>query len=142
MGNGPNALDFHIAFYIGELSANDPNAYFHIISKDKGFDHLIQHLRKRKIRVQRSKDIGEIPLLRISDDKTKPDKITDIVKKLKLRGIHRPRKEQTLKNTINAMFLNTLKNEELIEFVVELKKQNYISIKDGKVTYNLKKSAN
>ena len=28
-GNGQNALDFHIAFYIGELSTHDPEAYFH-----------------------------------------------------------------------------------------------------------------
>jgi hypothetical protein len=37
-GNGSNALDFHIAFYIGHLGAVDPTAYFHIISKDAGFD--------------------------------------------------------------------------------------------------------
>ena len=42
-GNGPNALDFHIAFYIGELSMRDPMAKFNIISKDTGFDPLIKH---------------------------------------------------------------------------------------------------
>ena len=41
-GNGPNALDFHIAFYVGELSTHDPEGYFHIISKDTGFDPLIK----------------------------------------------------------------------------------------------------
>ena len=46
-GNGPNALDFHIAFYVGELSKIDPEAYFHIISKDTGFDPLIKHLKER-----------------------------------------------------------------------------------------------
>lgn len=137
-GNGPNALDFHIAFYIGELSTKDPNSYFHIISKDTGFDQLIKHLRKRHILVHRSKDIDEIPMLRISDKMTKQDKISEIVKKLELRGPHRPRKEQTLKNTINAMFQNTLKDEELTEFVMELKRQNKVTIKDGKTTYSLK----
>ena len=39
-GNGPNALDFHIAFYIGHIVASDREAYFHIISKDTGFDPL------------------------------------------------------------------------------------------------------
>ena len=38
--HGPSALDFHIAYYIGRLSAAHPDAYFHIISKDKGFDPL------------------------------------------------------------------------------------------------------
>ena len=30
-GTGPNALDFHIAFYIGQLAAAEPDAYFHIV---------------------------------------------------------------------------------------------------------------
>ena len=34
-GRGPNALDFHIAFYIGRLVAEEPSAYFHVISKDR-----------------------------------------------------------------------------------------------------------
>ena len=32
-GNGSNALDFHIAFYIGQIAAHDRTAYFHIIQK-------------------------------------------------------------------------------------------------------------
>jgi len=44
-GNGKNVLDFHIAYYIGKLAAEEPGAYFHIISKDTGFDPLIKHLR-------------------------------------------------------------------------------------------------
>ena len=37
-GNGKNALDFHLAYYVGELATNDPEVYFHVISKDTGFD--------------------------------------------------------------------------------------------------------
>jgi hypothetical protein len=37
-GHGPNALDFHIAYYIGKLSSANPDGYFHIVSNDKGFD--------------------------------------------------------------------------------------------------------
>jgi hypothetical protein len=53
-GQGPNALDFHIAFYMGELAAAEPSAVFHVVSKDKGFDPLIEHLKSRKIAVFRS----------------------------------------------------------------------------------------
>ena len=56
-GNGQNALDFHVAYYVGELAAKDPDARFYIVSKDKGFDTLIDHLTKRKIRIQRVKDL-------------------------------------------------------------------------------------
>ena len=58
---GTNALDFHIAYYIGHLSSTDPSAFFHIISKDTGFDPLIQHLKGRKIFAARSISIDEMP---------------------------------------------------------------------------------
>jgi len=49
---GPSALDFHIAYYIGKLVAVHPDAYFHIISKVKGFDPLVKHLKDQKIFVR------------------------------------------------------------------------------------------
>jgi hypothetical protein len=44
-GNGRNALDFHIAYYLGVHALRDPSAYFHIVSHDTGFDPLIKHLK-------------------------------------------------------------------------------------------------
>ncbi|MDH5829270.1 PIN domain-containing protein [Luteimonas sp. M1R5S18] len=43
-GNGPNAVDFHIAFYIGHLAQKHPGANFNIVSGDTGFDPLVRHL--------------------------------------------------------------------------------------------------
>lgn len=63
-GNGKNALDFHIAFWIGQLSARYPSAAFHIISKDNGFDPLIAHLKERGISAARRPSISEIPQLK------------------------------------------------------------------------------
>jgi hypothetical protein len=71
-GTGPNALDFHIAYYIGRTAATDPAAYFHIISKDAGFDPLITHLRANKIFASRVSAISDIPLLKIPNRKTSP----------------------------------------------------------------------
>ncbi len=61
-GNGNNALDFHIAFYLGQLVIREPSAYFHIISKDTGFDPLVQYLRNKKFFVHRWSDVGDIPI--------------------------------------------------------------------------------
>lgn len=58
-GSGPDAVDFHIAFYIGEIAATRPGSAFRIISKDKGFDPLVKHLTQRGIGVAR---LLEIPL--------------------------------------------------------------------------------
>ncbi len=62
-GNGSNALDFHIAFYAGVLAARDPDAHIHIISKDTGFDPLIQHIQSRHWNTDRSKTICDIPCI-------------------------------------------------------------------------------
>ena len=134
-GNGSNALDFHIAFYIGQLAERDPDAYFHIISKDTGFDPLIKHLKERKIFSQREKDLSEIPFLRISNATTSEEKISAIVKSLSTRGHARPRKVKTLANTINSLFMKTLKESELMSLIDQLRKQQYVVIENENVSY-------
>jgi hypothetical protein len=43
-GQGPNALDFHIAFYLGKELTSSPKSACLILSKDTGFDPLVRHL--------------------------------------------------------------------------------------------------
>ena len=138
-GNGQNALDFHIAFYIGQLSLQDPEGFFHIISKDTGFDPLVKHLRTKKIRVHREKDLAEIPVLRISSATNNDEKISAIIKNLAGRGQSRPRKIKTLANTINSLFTQKLKENELNNLIQDLREQKYIIIKDSNVSYKLPK---
>jgi len=136
-GNGPNALDFHIAFYIGSISAIEKNCYFHIISKDTGFDPLIKHLKEQKIYVQREKNIAEIPILKISGTKSKVERVDAIVKFLKARGTAKPRTVKTLSNSINSLFAQSLAEAEITELVDELMSRNSV-IKNGeKVSYQL-----
>jgi PIN domain len=44
-GQGPNALDFHIAYYLGRELANEPALECVILSRDTGFDPLVRHLQ-------------------------------------------------------------------------------------------------
>lgn len=50
---GKNAVDFALSYYLGKAVLEDPTAYFHIISKDTGFDPLVEHLRSRHVHVRR-----------------------------------------------------------------------------------------
>src|SRR5580765_6234307 len=50
---GKNALDFALAYYVGRAVAVDPTGCFHIVSKDTGYDPLIQHLRNNRIDARR-----------------------------------------------------------------------------------------
>ena len=136
-GSGPNALDFHIAYYIGELSASDPAGGFHIISKDKGFDPLIRHLKAKKVRVRRESDLAEIPNLRIPKRTTPDEMIESIVTNLVGRGQSRPRKVKTLQNTINSLIVEPLDNQQLNAIVGELQKRKFIVVDKGNVKYTL-----
>ena len=51
--SGKNALDFTLAYYLGRAVLADPTAYFHVVSKDGGYDPLIEHLRSRGFRARR-----------------------------------------------------------------------------------------
>lgn len=137
-GNGPNALDFHIAFYIGELSKSHENSYFHIISKDRGFDPLISHLKSRKIRAQRHKDVADIPLLKVVNATSKSERVDAIVDFLIARGTAKPRKVKTLSNSINSLFMRSLDEKELVTLIDELVKRNIVVISDKtNVSYKL-----
>lgn len=134
-GNGSNALDFHIAFYVGQISERDPNAYFHIISKDAGFDPLVKHLKDKNILVMREKELSEIPLLRVSNATSITEKVEAIVKSLASRGQSRPRKVKTLSNTINALFMKKLDETELENIISEMKMQKLIIVDNESISY-------
>ena len=136
-GNGPNALDFHIAYYIGQLAAAEPDAYFHIISKDTGFDPLITHLKSKKIFACRSKDIGDMPIVKAANSKSPAEKISVILANLKLRGAAKPRTVKTLSSTVSSLFQKELPEEELASLLKQLEKQGFISIAGTKVVYSL-----
>lgn len=136
-GNGANALDFHIAFYIGQLASKHPDAFFHIVSKDTGFDPLIQHLKSKKILSGRSKSVADIPIVKASTSKTPNDRIAVVIADLKRRGPAKPRTVKTLTSTVHSIFLKQLSDHELSSILSALEKQGCIKITNTKVAYSL-----
>jgi len=51
--SGRNALDFALTYYLGRAVAGDPTGFFHVVSKDKGFDPLIVHLKVQHVKIAR-----------------------------------------------------------------------------------------
>ncbi|MDN5849813.1 MAG: PIN domain-containing protein [Nitrococcus sp.] len=138
-GNGRNALDFHIAYYIGQIAATDKNAFFHIISKDTGFDPLIAHLRSKNIYASRSRSVHDIPIVKAGNSNSPAEMLAAVVSNLNQRGTSRPRTVKTLSSTINSLFQKILSEDEVSSLVTLLEKQGYISITNTKVTYALTK---
>lgn len=136
-GNGSNALDFHIAYYIGQLAATDPTAYFHIISKDTGFDPLVQHLKTKKIFAGRVKTIADIPLVKASNSKTPAERIEVVLTKLQQLKASKPRTVATLSSTIASLFQKQLAEQEVEALVQTLATHGHLSTSGTKVTYTL-----
>jgi hypothetical protein len=138
---GKNALDFHLAYYLGELAKADPNGVFHIISKDKGFDPLIQHLRSKKIAVARSVSFEKIPCFAASKKAERPTSdeellkavITDLIR----RRTSRPRTAKTLFSTIRARCGAGYAASRIDAIYAALLEKGYVSVDNTRVTYNL-----
>jgi hypothetical protein len=135
--HGPSALDFHIAYYIGKLSAVHPDAYFHIISKDKGFDPLIKHLKDQKIFCCRSASVLEIPLVRSTD---KLRRAADFYEKRIALAKGRPTTVLSLQSAIHSHFHKALSQTEGADVLEALIAAGHVVVNGKKVTYRMAKA--
>lgn len=134
---GNNALDFHIAYYIGVLSTVEPTAFFHIISKDSGFDPLLKYLKGKKIFAQRSTCIADIPYFKPALPSAPEAQIEAVVADLVRRKASKPRTEKTLLSTLHALFKKELSEQQLAELFASLRKRGIVKVDGTKVSYAL-----
>ena len=129
---GHNALDFHIAYFVGQIVQSDPKVFFHIVSKDDGFDALIDFMKERKLFIDRVESIDDIPLVK----KMKAIESNPVAFiKDRILNVSSPSRLKTLRIAI-AKWLEK-DEEKLINGIIEsLKKEKFLEIDaQGKVTY-------
>jgi hypothetical protein len=134
-GNGKNALDFHLTFYLGQLTQKDPQGYFHIISKDTGFDLLIQHLKSKKVLCSRSDSVSNLPFVKRDSSKTIQEKTHLCIERLLVSKTSKPASLKALQNTINAYFQKQLSEAEVTQIITLLKQSGLIIIQANKISY-------
>jgi PIN domain len=134
---GSNALDFHIAYYVGALSSQDPSAFFHIISKDTGFDPLIRHLKTKGVFAQRSTSIALIPYFKPALPSTSDAQVEVVVAHLAKLKAAKPRAEKTLLSTLHALFKKELSDHQLSALFALLCKRGIVKVDGSKVSYEL-----
>jgi hypothetical protein len=134
-GVGRNALDFHIAYYIGRISSKEPEAFFHIVSRDTGFDPLIQHLKDNGIFCGRSESLEEIPAVKAAQSKSPEERAILFWSRLLQPKATKPRTEKTLRSAIAAHFQRQLSDDEITAVVDALRRPGHLSIACGKVVY-------
>jgi hypothetical protein len=135
---GSNALDFHIAYYLGQLTNSDPSGFFHVISKDTGFDPLLNFLKNKKISVQRSTCIAEIPYFNQPPvPETLEEQVKTATTRLLCPKMTKPGTEKALRNTLNAIFRKELSESQLALIVTALHKRGVIILNGSKISYPL-----
>ena len=134
---GPNALDFHIAYYIGVLSCQHPMGVFHIVSKDSGFDALLKHLRSKNVLVQRCACIADMPIFRSPFPANSDAQIELVVANLVRRNTAKPCTRKTLLNTLHALFKKELSEQQLAELFASLCSRGIVKVEGDKVSYEL-----
>lgn len=140
---GKNALDFHIAYYIGKLSRQHPAAQFHIVSKDSGYDPLILNLKPDRVSVKRYDSVAEIPLPRQkAHSKTNDDgKLLErVINDLKKRESSRPKTLTRLKSTIASCLQKKSSDPEIEDIIVKLREQSILAVEGAKVSYSFTES--
>lgn len=134
-GNGRNALDFHIAYYVGKLAATAPAACFHIVSRDTGFDPLIAHLRSSRISADRIEKIGDLPSGATSTSKARADRVELALRRLHQQKLAKPRTVKTLESAVFSFFQKQLSAEEVTAVIDGMVEVGAISLAGTKVSY-------
>lgn len=135
--SGSNALDFHIAYYVGVLSSQEPSAFFHIISKDSGFDPLIKHLKGKGVLAHRSTCIAEMPFLKPDLPATGDAQVEAAIAHLVRLKAAKPRAQKTLLGTLHALFKKELTEEQLSGLFAALCIRGVVKVEGTKVSYDL-----
>ena len=154
--SGKNALDFHLAYFLGALSTTDPAGTFHLISKDTGFDPLVKYLRSKQILASRSDSIEAMPCFvkpasngALQDAlataaATAVDTAADadplmkrVLDDLIKRKSAKPGSPKTLKNTMQKCCGSEVPADRIEALYTALIERGYVRVEGAKLNYSL-----
>lgn len=129
-GSGKNALDFHIAYYLGKHTS-EPDAMHYILSKDKGYDPLVLSINK-SAKSEIVKRIISLEDLKSHDVKEFAENIdpnyTTLVNKLNsMAKGKRPKSEKKLESFIKTQVFSKMDDSAIKKLVDELYRNKIIS---------------
>jgi hypothetical protein len=134
-GNGPNALDFHIACHLGEGLARTLQAEFVIVSRDTGFDPLLRHLNARGLQCRREAPATAAKAAPKPVLDANTQQVVEVLKRIEKNK--RPRKRKTLTNYLVTHFGKKFTGEQVSGAIEQLVKAKLIAGSDSALVYNM-----
>jgi len=136
-GQGRNALDFHIAYYLGELNQTTPkDVRFTVLSKDTGYDPLILHLSEFGRQCKRINSLKEITSY-TKEELEDPNTEAVIQNLKKIQKPRRPRTRNTLSKHVSHVLRGKVSPEEAAGIIDNLFVMGRVSERNGRLIYDL-----
>lgn len=136
--NGANALDFHIAYYIGRISAMEPDASFLVVSNDAGFDPLVAHLNGNGISIRRSASLTDFPSTSEAELQCELEfELEAILELLSNLNGSKPRTKKKLINLIRSVYRKELREDEIASLFRALCVRGIVRPMADKLEYDL-----
>jgi hypothetical protein len=145
--SGKNALDFALAYYVGRAVSANPAAFIHIVSKDTGFEPLIEHLRSRHIHAHRHDSFATLTFSgtpkaaavtpkagAVGQDET----FDRALERLRKNVTNRPKKKKTLLSHLKSGLGKDATELEAANLLERLRLAGHLTIGDNDaVTYHV-----
>ena len=132
-GQGPNALDFHIAYYLGQELASNPALECAILSRDTGFDPLVRHLQALEHTCRRVNSLKDaFPAQKRAAQTDHFTRLLMLLKKEKARPI----KPKSLAGKVRSWFPHLAEDERLV-LIQRLYKEARVRESNNALTYEL-----
>ena len=152
--SGKNALDFALAYYVGRAVSANPAAFIHIVSKDTGFDPLVEHLRSRHIHAHRHDSFATLTFTgtpKVATVTPKAETVTPkagavgqdetfdrALERLRKNVTNRPKKKKTLLSHLKSGLGKDATELEAANLLEKLRVAGHLSIGDNDaVTYHV-----
>lgn len=133
-GQGRNALDFHIACYLGKLAAENPGSTFRVVSRDTGFDALIEHLNQQGIPCARLETLDALSPPAAASLSV-PETLGEVMGLLTGMKSAKPRSLKTLRSTISKKLGAAFREAELEPLIEALQENSFLVVDKARVRY-------
>jgi len=133
-GDGRNNLDFHLAYHFGALVKEHPGAGFVILSRDKGFDALLQHAAHRGVQCRRINEFAEIAASPSEAADRHFTRAFEVLSHIEKKA--RPRRHKTLVQQVASVFQKKLPEAEVQRIVDLLISKRLVSEANNALTYH------
>lgn len=141
---GKNAVDFILTYHLSQKISLAPQKSFYIVSKDKGYDALVTHLKIEKINIQRCDSWLYLSLWKPHQNTGVIEKseqyLNTLINKIKSTAKNPPKTIKTLTNTANTLFNHQLPSEHITQLISQLQEDNLIVVNpNNSINYNMEK---